>query len=129
MGASNDLKAIKLGMPFGTANNKLRKALLFYCVQRLGEDICYRCGFKITTVDDFSIDHKVSWLNSITPVQDFFNVLGIAYSHMSCNSAAASRPRVYDSLQDKRRENARAMRADPVRYRNTLDLKIKRYHK
>jgi len=49
-----------LGMPIGTASNRLRKMILFDLVQRLRLDDCYRCGKKITDVKNLSIEHKTS---------------------------------------------------------------------
>lgn len=72
-----------LGMPLGTASNRLRKNILFQCVQRLGEDACFKCGDKIETVDDLSIEHKLPWLN--ISVELFWDLNNIAFSHLSCN--------------------------------------------
>jgi len=82
---SNDTKAVALGEPYGTANNKLRKSLLFDFAKRLDEDICYRCGVKIDSIEEFSIEHKVSWLNSEDPIRYFYSLDNIAFSHIKCN--------------------------------------------
>jgi hypothetical protein len=89
MSVSNDNKAAKLGVSIGTAGGRLRKALLFTFAQRLGLDVCYRCGVTLETVDDFTIDHKQSWLLAADPVASFYDLSNIAFSHPSCNMAAA----------------------------------------
>lgn len=78
-----------LGMSTGTAANRLRKQILFRCVQRLGEDICYRCSKKIETVEEFSIEHKQSWMN--VDVMLFWNLDNIAFSHLACNCEASDK--------------------------------------
>ena len=81
---SNKVKAEFLGMSYGSACGKLRKQLLFSCVQRLGEDICFRCGNTIENIDNFSIDHKKYWLH--TNVELFWDLNNIAFSHLHCNN-------------------------------------------
>ena len=72
-------------MKFGTANHILRKSILFNLVKRLRLDRCYRCGKKILTEKELSIDHKVDWLNSNNPTELFFSLRNIAFSHLTCN--------------------------------------------
>ena len=88
MKSSNLKKDKQLGMSHGKASNQLRKMILFKLVQRLGEDICYRCGEKIDTVNNFSIEHRSDWLDSKDPVGLFFDLDNISFSHQDCNSAA-----------------------------------------
>lgn len=84
-------KAEQLGMPFGTANAKLRKMILFNLVQRFGLDVCYRCGGKIETIETFTIEHKKAWLN-VNP-DLFWDLDNIAFSHLTCNIGAATKVR------------------------------------
>lgn len=87
---SNEEKSTQLGMPYGTANAKLRKIILFNLVQRYGEDSCYQCNNKIEKIEEFSIEHIKPWFgNSTTLFWDFAN---IAFSHISCNVRAARKP-------------------------------------
>jgi hypothetical protein len=81
----NKKKDTQLGMAHGTANNKLRKLLLFKYVTKCGENICFRCGGIIDNIDNFSIDHKQAWLNSEDPVGLYFSLDNIAFSHLDCN--------------------------------------------
>lgn len=80
---TNERKAQQLGMPFGTAANRLRKVLLFDMAQRLGEDNCFRCGDSIENVDEFTIEHKVPWFNHNSEL--FWALDNISFSHSKCN--------------------------------------------
>ena len=82
---SNEKKAEKLGMPFGTANNRLKKNLLWSLVQKLNLDTCFQCETKIKVSTELSIEHKESWLYSKDPVKLFFDLDNISFSHLSCN--------------------------------------------
>jgi hypothetical protein len=85
---SNKRKDELLREPHGTAEAKLRKALLFKYVQLAGHDICYRCSRKIENVRDFSIEHKSAWQSAMDPRSAFFDLTNIAFSHLSCNSGS-----------------------------------------
>lgn len=82
----NKKKAMQLGMAYGTACNRLRKKILFYLICRNRLNICYRCKKEITKEEDFSIDHKQSWLDSVAPLDNFFDLKNITFSHLGCNS-------------------------------------------
>jgi len=88
---SSKKKAELLGEPAGTANAKLRKAIIFWLVQETGRDICYRCGEKISTIDELSIEHKESWMTAENPAEAFHNLDNISFSHLGCNCSAADR--------------------------------------
>jgi hypothetical protein len=79
----------QLGMPLGTASNKLKKNILFELVKTCGLNKCFRCNNTIENVNEFSIEHKESWFDSNDPKGLFFNIDNIAYSHLKCNSGAA----------------------------------------
>lgn len=85
--SNNAKKAEKLGMPYGTANNILKKNLLFSLAQKCGLDTCVCCDTKIESVDDFTIEHKTEWLNSETPKELFFDLDNVAFAHAYCNYA------------------------------------------
>lgn len=89
MTKNNDTKSKQLGMPIGTASGILRKAIMFDLVKRLGENICFQCGEEIENVDEFSIEHKEAWLHSKNPIELFFSLDNIAFSHISCNVRVA----------------------------------------
>jgi hypothetical protein len=81
--------SIQLGMPRGTAANRLRKLILFDVLQRHKENICYRCGLEITSADELSIEHKQPWEH--VDVKLFWDLKNISFSHLGCNCAAARR--------------------------------------
>jgi hypothetical protein len=83
MGTTDHRKKQQLGMPFGTACNKLRKNIMFSLVQRVGWDICFKCGKKIDSVDEFTIEHKIPWLDNDSDL--FWDLDNIAFSHAKCN--------------------------------------------
>ena len=76
----------------GTASNRLTRQLLYNLGDRLDLQWCYHCASKIESVDNMSIEHKEPWLHSGNPVELYFNLGNIAFSHKSCNYRAA-RPR------------------------------------
>jgi hypothetical protein len=82
MPANNKSSEI-LGMPFGMACNKLRKLVLFSLAQKLNENVCFRCGQVILTVEDFAIDHKKAWRGAGAEL--FWDINNIAFSHSYCN--------------------------------------------
>src|SRR5688572_4097230 len=92
MDNSNARRTVLLGLPFGTAQNKLRKSLLFEFARRLGLLGCYRCNGPIESIEVFSIEHKKSWMMSDNPQETFYDLDNIAFSHIRCNVAAAYQP-------------------------------------
>jgi len=80
----------QLGMPRGTAANRLRKLVLFDVLQRHKENNCYRCGSLIVSADELSIEHKQPWEK--IDVKLFWDLTNIAFSHLSCNCGAARKP-------------------------------------
>lgn len=104
MNKSNSNKSEALGMNVGTATGRLRKAILFSLVCRLSENICYQCGEEICSAEELSMEHKEPWLRASNPLECFFDLDNITFSHLSCNCAAASKPgKIYESFGDKRR--------------------------
>ncbi len=78
-------KTEKLGLNFSTAQNRLRKMVLFDLLKQVKKNICFRCNKKIEKIEDLSLEHKISWMNSDTPKKLFFDVNNIAFSHTICN--------------------------------------------
>ncbi len=72
-----------IGMVFGTATHRFRKIIMFDLVKRLNLDLCYRCGNFIKKIENFSIEHKKSWLHK--DVNLFWDLNNIAFSHLKCN--------------------------------------------
>jgi hypothetical protein len=83
MTPSNKKKSKFLGMPYGTASGRLRKKILFNLVQETERDVCFRCGEKIKSADEISIEHKKPWLG--INVDLFWDLDNIAFSHLRCN--------------------------------------------
>jgi hypothetical protein len=84
-------KDAQLGMPFGTAANKLRKNLLFSLAEKLGLTVCFRCGYKINSPAELSIDHKVDWLHQGPEL--FWDLENVAFSHRVCNTRSGPKER------------------------------------
>jgi len=83
---SSERKAAYLGMPYGTAMNRLRKAILFRYVLECGDDLCFRCGTPIDNIDHLSIEHMLPWEQ--VDQELFWSLDNIAFSHLNCNSSA-----------------------------------------
>ncbi len=75
--------ARQLGMSQGAAANKLRKNILYSLLVRLKENVCFKCGQEISTVDELSIEHKKPWENVSSEL--FWSLENIAFSHLKCN--------------------------------------------
>lgn len=75
----------QLGIPFGTANSRLKKQIMFSLVCKLGINKCFQCGEPMS-VEDFSIEHKEPWLYK-NP-QLFWELDNISFSHLNCNVSA-----------------------------------------
>jgi hypothetical protein len=73
----------QLGMPYGTAQGRLRKVVLFSLLCKHKENICFRCQKSIETVDELSLEHKEPWEGRDTSL--FWSLDNIAFSHMKCN--------------------------------------------
>jgi len=71
---SSAIKTELLGMPYGTASNRLRKNLMFSLVVRLNLNVCHHCGTMIDDVTELSIEHKVPWQKSDDPIATFFDL-------------------------------------------------------
>ena len=84
----NKEKAKQLGMPHGTATGRLRKSILFVLLELSDLNYCYQCGKLITSEKELSIEHIVPWLHTENPIELFFDLDNIAFSHLSCNVAA-----------------------------------------
>lgn len=107
---SNNKKNITLGMPHGTASNRLRKNILFNLLKKHGENVCFKCSEVIDKVEDLSIEHKKPWEGISADL--FWDLDNIAFSHMFCNRP--DRPfRKYtpeEALKVGREKNAQYMR-------------------
>lgn len=117
MNKGNKVKADALGVSYGAACNQLRKRLLFKFVCEAKLNMCHRCGKEIISVGDFSVEHITAWLQADNPVDAFFDLDNIAYSHLSCNSGAASRT---NKLQGSREEYRKKFNRYQREYRHRM---------
>ena len=108
---SKSKKTQQLGMNPSTASGRLVKDLLFDFVERSGIR-CHRCDKELTR-DTFSIEHKEAWLDSANPVDTYFNIENITYSHLSCNIKSSRNGvlRIYTDKEARERKNERAREA------------------
>lgn len=88
---NNDKKAAQLGMPIGTAGNRLRKAIIFKLLEESNQNFCFQCGAEIESVNELSIEHKVPYLDSGKAQELYFDLDNIGFSHLSCNCSASRR--------------------------------------
>lgn len=98
VGNTNAEKSAQLGMPHGTAANRLRKIIMFSLLVRLHENLCFRCGREIEKADDLSVEHKEPWLHVSSDL--YWDLENIAFSHGKCNvgSARTDTPRQVERL-------------------------------
>lgn len=78
-----------LGMNFSTATNRLRKKIMFHLAGKVGKTECYHCSKIIKVASDFTIEHEIPWLYSVDPINLFFDIKNISFSHRKCNVDAA----------------------------------------
>ena len=93
MTRGNQNKTELLGEQFSAAYHRLRKSLLYALADKTGMLDCYRCGSRIVSIDEFSIEHKVPWQSAQDPRAVFFDLGNIAFSHSRCNRPDRPGPR------------------------------------
>ena len=98
---SNAEKSRALGMNASTAQNRLRKMIMWRLVQQTGQDFCFRCDKQIARIEDLSIEHKEPWQFAADPKASFFDLDNIAFSHLSCNSKATSGGGVFQRAKEQ----------------------------
>lgn len=81
------------------ARNRLLKNILFDLIKETKRDICFHCKKKLS-IEDFSIEHKIPWLDSKDPLKLYFDLDNISFSHFSCNSGNTSRKK-YNTPEEK----------------------------
>ena len=114
-------KSEVLGMPISKASHRLNRDLIYSMGVKLGLMDCYRCGCPISR-EEFTVEHKIAWMDSDNPQATFFDLENVAFSHQRCNAGVTSHPsRLTDS---ERRENKKRQEE---RYR--ADGRYKDYNK
>jgi 5-methylcytosine-specific restriction endonuclease McrA len=82
----------QLGVSHSTAMNRLKKLIIFYLADKIKLNYCYRCNKKIESAVDFSIDHKIDWLDNDPKL--FYNLNNVAFSHLKCNTIRSRRTNI-----------------------------------
>lgn len=85
-------------MPHGTANARLRKAIIFKLLKDAKLNFCFQCSAEIDKIETLSIEHKIPYLDSHDPKKLFFDLDNIAFSHLKCNIDAR---RIPEKIVDK----------------------------
>ena len=88
---SNQIKSELLGIPWGTANGRMRKMLIWHLVTKFELGSCYRCDEKINTIEELSIEHKEAWQSADDPIEVFYDMENITFSHLYCNIGHTNR--------------------------------------
>ena len=101
---SSKKQNLQLGGNYSTLMHHLRKSIMFDLCVQAGQNLCYQCYEPIEDIAEFSIEHKIPWLDSETPRELFFDLDNIAFSHLLCNTTAARRykgPKAPDYEREK----------------------------
>jgi hypothetical protein len=75
-------QADQLGMPIGTAKNKLQRALIWKLLLRAGDNVCDHCEDWISRPEDLAITHVESWLDDDPSL--FWDYDNVAFMHPEC---------------------------------------------
>lgn len=79
-------KSAQLGMPYGTAANRLRKRVLFNLAERLGVNVCATCHQRITEAEELTIAHKHRWHDTPDGAARFWDLENVVYIHRQCRA-------------------------------------------
>lgn len=122
-----DKKKIQLGMNPSTARSRLMQDILWMLIEKNGMTHCHRCG-KNMCRKTFSVEHIEPWLDSETPLELYFDLNNISFSHQSCNSAAARRPHAAkDDDERKRRIREANARSRSKNFKYCPDKRRQKY--
>jgi hypothetical protein len=75
-------------MPVGTAERKLRKAVIHELARQAGKNICRWCSLEISDPDEFALIHVEDWEEF---PDRYFDLGNVALSHASCAAARGGR--------------------------------------
>jgi hypothetical protein len=92
-----DKKSTQLGMPFGTAQNRLKRKLLFFYIRANGKNYCFRCNQPMDEAT-YSIDHIEDWQDNDPAL--FWDTFNIAFSHKTCNYKSGRKIGGYGKRKD-----------------------------
>lgn len=113
-----DKKQQQLKMNPSTAAGRLIRDILYQFIVESDLNNCYHCNLPMSR-ETFSIEHKIPWLDSEDPVQLYFDLQNISYSHQSCNSSAARSAR--RKYKDEDEAKAARLKKSRVRRKETYD--------
>lgn len=74
-----------LGMPLGTARNRLVNSVIRRLAVLAGVATCHRCGEALESDEDISMDHVKDWFQKENGIALFFDPENVAFSHKKCN--------------------------------------------
>lgn len=72
-----------LGMPFNTAERRLRKSVIHELASQLHKNVCARCGDRIESPEDLALIHLQDWQDDPA---NFWDLTNIAFSHVGCEA-------------------------------------------
>lgn len=114
-----------------TASNRLVKDILYGLVVKTGQNECYKCSCPMTR-DTFSIEHKEPWLDSENPVELYFDLGNISFSHFKCNVGARRKESAKCGSMSKYNSGCRCLAckdasASSYKARYTPEKRVERY--
>lgn len=80
-----------------TATGRLVKDILWSLIVKTNQHYCCKCNGEMNR-STFSIEHLTPWLDSNNPVELFFDLENISFSHLDCNISDA---RKVNKVQDR----------------------------
>jgi hypothetical protein len=92
-------KEEQLGMSYGKANNILIRNIIWNFVVKSNMNFCYHCSGELNR-ENFSIEHIEPWLDSENPLELFFDIKNISFSHHSCNVGNSRKYNKYENRLD-----------------------------
>ncbi len=96
----SDKKKLQLGMNPSTASGRLVKDILWDFIKKTNQDFCCKCG-KVMARETFSIEHITPWLDSENPVEKYFDLSNISFSHICCNLEDSRRNKKFQSEEER----------------------------
>jgi hypothetical protein len=106
-------KQQQLGMNPSTAQHRLVKDILWSLIVKTNNHICCKCNKEMTR-ETYTIEHVVPWLDSENPVELFFSLDNISFSHFLCNVKDSRKPHKREDreqyLLEKRQKDTKRVR-------------------
>jgi hypothetical protein len=90
-------------MSFSKASYILYRDLLYSLVVKAQLNSCVHCK-KSLSRETFSIEHLVPWQDSLNPIELFFSLENIGFSHLSCNISKARKYSKRDLTEEQKLE-------------------------